>query len=112
MDRLVPKSSIFKMFACQATFYPSFMSLKSMQQIWNRGCGGFFNHPSYPYRKYFVKEYKNNFCLYCSFKVVKKTTAAFQTISVFSIKMSSSMDLLGPLTAMERFVFNFFEIIK
>ena len=70
-----------------------------------------FQSPSHSYRKYFVKEYKNNFCVYCSFKVVKRQHSGFSENLCFLYKnatlyffTSSSMDLLGPLTAMERFV--------
>ena len=66
-------------------------------------------------RKYFVKGYKNNFCAYCSFKAVKKQCKGLSENLCFLYKhaklyffMSSSMDLLGPLTAMERFIFSIF----
>ena len=84
-----------------------------------RGYGGFFNHPSHPYHKYFVKECKNNFFVYRSFKAVKNNRWTFQKICVFSLNMPSSVFSCqalwiyqAPLTAMERFAFNFFQITK
>ena len=58
----------------------------------NSGYGGFFNHPSHSYRKYFVTEYQKKFCVYFSFKAVNRNSlGAFQKIYVFSINMPSSI---------------------
>ena len=68
-------------------------------------------------RKYFDNEYTKNLCVYCSFSkaVKKRQPRSFSenlcfpyTHAKLHFFMSSSMDLLDHLTAMEIFVFNSF----